>query len=1275
MNNNINITYKLSRPSKSALVTYNSLNEDREERREVIEILKSVAASYGYTQTIEQWHAQVFLKPGSALEQALQPAGLILRDMIAHPAFKRLMKTLHLPEHAAFELNNSGLITARFDGRSLSFSNVAKLAPELKEEIDSLIEMAELSGGTVTLDGIVNVVQWLEFHQFTVPQTGADAQKLIEFLEYQYPPAPALGNYWEMLVAREDNSLALQPEQRSQIRLLTRQYGFGKTLLEYLVERTFGGRHVEFKRTEAHSTLLTIVSSPIAQISAKGYIRDLNWFGAGEGQSASSDYLQQMLLTAVLLDLHPLSAEQQPRNHIAGFDLYAAAHTEMSFAQVQSKFEKHLVEHCAINEKVVVLAAHLLLAESAPEFLVRDLPSTLLLGTPPWVDYCRAVAVAELNVPGSSSTLSFKQINALLKFDSVSPSQQAIHALASVDPVIDWALLNSIITTAQVAASTSNALETALAAFSRFAKKLTDTSSILARPLPTRKAVCLDMLQQVASGCTFLEDDVLYQHRNRPYQDVNAGPLAISMVDLQMSNDLVTGDWDVKSGPSIYQAFPKMLPNLIPPEREFHRQFNRDYILHTTAMATHLELAFSRLPLLDRTRLIEGDITLFTVRPSVAIIPPVDTPLIPDFTETLVTAINLLKEDPKRENQKLKDAAIGRYGVVICAVLDNQLFCYELFAQHGICRENPRLGELIKDESLMQTTSRSDFTGSLTKYVKPAKVLKLPTNIEYYTHAVVPDVDESTVGVIEKLSVLPAKTDLHITHRSYYQCFYAGEFKRLASFVLKHRPIATYDELVKECWGQSKLEKLRAKRDADLDTFLNIVVPFKACIEDIASDDSDRQLSGVKSCIIEAAMTLLLVVASVAKIVSIIAQSATLSSKSMQLAKVSVALLNSLLNPVDGVPELIKGGARLLYRGASGVGHAGKTLLNTATFQMRKLTGSAQSYDLVKAWDRADINQSIWRSAGETGESLTILVGRHDNGWYALNRRRQPWGAKLKELDFSFKLPRPHWHKILPKSYSRLLVKKGLPLAKTKVDDAIEVLNDPNLVTESNAALAMLLGNDSIEARNTYRKYLQEVRTDLSNVKPSNIIYDNAPKLTPEDFAFGDRTEHNPVAELHWGLYHDWKVGDKAQNKDNQFLRIYSEAFNDAYREDHFNRGAVADSLVHELFHGYPGTGDKAYADHSGLYERGMQQLDVSSLLNLAKGTLTANLKGFPNTMLNSKLAFKTADSFALTTSLLGQLRSNRSAYEKNIAIMKAALKKAGSKVITESTVLSLNIV
>ena len=1258
-----NSTHQLSRPASTAPITYDSLKEDRSERLEVINKLKVIAGNLTPSEVPGQWHAQISLKPGSALEQALKPAVAVFREMVEQTAFKQLMAKLQLPEHAEFELSERGEISARFDGRSSSFSNAQKLAPGLKEEIDSLIDMAELTGGAVTLGDRVNIVQWLKFHQFTVPQTGADAQKLIAFLEYQFPTSPTLGSYWEMLVAKGENPAVLQEEQRSQVRALTRQYVPGKSLLEHLIEIILGGRNVAFNRTEAEATLLKIVSSPVALIFANGYIKDLGWFGAKEDQSASSEYLQEVLLTAVLLDLHPLIGEEQPRNHIVGFNLYAAEHTEMSFADVQTKFERYLVDHCAISDHIVALVAHLLLAGAAPEFLVKDLPITLVLGTPQWVDYCRAVAVAEFNEPGTSRTMSYGQIETLLMFDSVSEPQQTLHTLASVDPVIDWALLNSIVTPAQVTASIPNALEIALAAYSGFAQKYADTSTLLARPLPTRKAISLDILEQVARGCTYLEDEVLYQQRNKSFQDVFVDALPMSMVELHMSNDLATGDWDLKKGTSVYKAFPKMLPQLISPEGEFYRQFNRNYPVHADAMATHLELAFTSLPLKDRTRLLRGEITLFTVRPSVASTTlPGASVIANPVTGFFIRHEN---EELEKEKQKAREAATGRYGVVICTVFENQLFCYELFSLHGKCRENPKLGKVISDAGLLGTTSGFDIS---------ARYLQLPTDIECYTHAVIPGVVESSGGVIERLAVLPAVTDQGTQTRSYYQSFYAREFKRLGSFVLKHRPIATYEELVKECWGQTKLEKLRAQRESDLDTFLNIVVPFKSCIEDLVSGDSDRQISAAPACVIEVAMTLLLVVGTAAKIVSILAKSATLASKSIRLAKISVGLLNNLLNPVDGVPQLLKGGGRLLHRGVRGVWHAGRQALETATFQVRRLTGNARPYDLIKAADRATIGQGIWRPVGTSTESLMVLASRHDDGWYALNRRREPWGAKLRDIDFRFKLPRPHWHKIFPKSYSRLLVKKGVPLAKTKVDDAISVLNDPNLVTESNAAMAMLLADDSVAARNTYRKYLTEVGKDLSDIKPANVIYDNTPQLSPADFAFGDTQKSDTLAELHWGLYQDWKVGDKAQHKNNQFLRIYTENFNDTYRKEHLNPGTVADVLVHELFHGYPGTKDTAYGELSGLYEHGMQQLDVSSLLNLGKGKLTMKLRGYPDVMWNPKVAFKTADAFALTTSLLGQLKTNRNAFEKNIAIMKAALRKAGDGVITEPTVLALNI-
>ncbi|WP_415764096.1 hypothetical protein [Pseudomonas sp. ZB1P45] len=102
-----------------------------------------------------------------------------------------------------------------------------------------------------------------------------------------------------------------------------------------------------------------------------------------------------------------------------------------------------------------------------------------------------------------------------------------------------------------------------------------------------------------------------------------------------MSNDLLTGDWDLKHGESIYKAFPKMLPNLISPDGEFYRQLNRNYVSHTQAMSTHLKLALSSLPLLDRARLLRGQVTIFSVRPSVATLHPITRPPMNPLSSTL----------------------------------------------------------------------------------------------------------------------------------------------------------------------------------------------------------------------------------------------------------------------------------------------------------------------------------------------------------------------------------------------------------------------------------------------------------------------------------------------------------------------------------------------------------------------------------------------------------------------------------------------------------------
>jgi hypothetical protein len=1221
----------LSRPLAYTLPQFHNRQKDNIERREILDNLKRRAQDNSHSREVTLEGIFISLEPGSSLEDTLQPARAMLRNMVEKASFKKLLMKLRLPEDSLFEVTATGQVKAHYAGKTLSFESAFKLAPELNDDLVVLVEMAQLTGGVVTLDDQVGMIQWLRFHRYLLPRTVIDAQNLITFLEQSHPDSPPFGNYWEMVTAGENNPLTMSSAQRNMLRTLIKEYTKGESLLELLSDTILGGRSTPIKRSEAEYFLNMLVSSSIALIWAKSFVRDLDWYGAQDDQPLSDESLQQILFTALLLDLHPKVGEQEPRNQVAEFDLYAAHHIEKSFASVHTEFERHLINHHRMTEQNVALASHLLLAGNAPEFLVPDLPPTLLLGTPQWVDYCRTIAVQEAISPGSSRSMTHAQIQQLMKSESVTESQQALNALAAVDPVIDWALLNGIVTHNEVNRSVKDSLEVAVAAYARHAKTFAETAETLSRPLPTRKSVALDILKQVAKGCTYLEDDVLHQKSNRTLQDAYAKPFLISPVDLLMSNDLQTGNWDLEHGESIYKAFPKMLPNLISPDGEFYRQFNRNYVSHTQAMSTHLKLALSSLPLLDRTRLLRGQVTIFSVRPSVATLQPsIRPPIVP----LLSTPLDIMPRVPM-ESQKDKEQATGRYGVVVCTYFEGRLSCYELFTLHGDCRENTELAELIERENLLHTSPRS----SEKKHTHPAPVHQLPTDIECYTHGVIPGLVNTSRGVIEKIGELSATPPpSNIESKGYYQSFYSSEFDPLVNFVLKHRPIATYDELVKECWGQTRLEALREEREEGLNTFLNIVVPFKSCIEDISSDDPDRQVQGVVACTLEAAMTLLLVVGVIAKVASLAVSSMTLATKASAMAKTGLSLVSSLLNPLDGVTDLLIGGAKLLRKGFNGSVAA----LENAISDLRQLTGQPQFKQLAKAVDPDIIRLGTWRPVESSKDLFQVWGIRHNDHWYALNRQGEPWGAKLNNFE-----PTNVWHllkldKLMPASYTRKLLKDALPASRAKVDDAIRVLTDASLETDSGKVVKLLLGDNSSQGRRKFLNHLNEVKKDIEKVTPDNFILDTG--------------KSESYAALNPDWYAEWARATPKEAAQKKFMRIYTHNFNKQFRTEGYSHDVLADDIVHELFHGAPNTLDHSYAHNPISGRQGnYQRVDVAPLINLASGHLRE-----PGTLkvIDKANAFNNADSFALTTSLLSQLSKDPASYRLNIETMSKALER-----------------
>ncbi|MHC8326859.1 hypothetical protein [Pseudomonas sp. LB1P83] len=1223
---------------------------EKEDINRALEILIHGAEDH---QEVDLSSLQIPHSRGSSFDDIYDPGRALLEKLVLTPDFSKLSETLAIFDKAScLRVSAQGDLHVRRHTPWTSLNDKLQYFPDLEESLSLIAEIAALAGGYIYFNDHVSVEQWLTFHQFDIPKTVNETKNLIGFLHIDLPDSPPVGNYWYALSGSENSPFSLSIEEREHVLALTRQvFKHPHEILEELARPVIAGKPIEEVEAGAGYLLDQILETERAIEWAREYSAVVGWYGSLEGQPACKEHLQSLLLAAIILGFDPSAG--QVRNQIAGYDLYQPGNVDRSPLEVRADLEDHLHRLNKGAGLATPLASLILLAGIAPEFTVRDLPESLRLGTPAWVTLSQAVALAELNAPGSSRIMNYAQLLDFAALEPVTKELSLLQSVVTINPVINWAAINGVVSPDADGNYDERVLQDATFAFKQYIHDFDNVISALSSPLPSRETLARTQLQKELAGCDFLDKKIFVQE-GKGFYGSRGSSLKMSMVDLHMSDDLAPGEWD-RRGTSVYTSFPQVT-TLYPVSELFEPAFNAYYEKLEAAIVATIKLALSQLPQQDRIALQAGEVSFYTIRKPVAILH--------NMSGSSVGLVGANTQPGQlKETQIDKDAATCRYGIVLCATYQGRLSCYEVFTLRGECRKNPGLGRILVNSGKINSLSRVDFKGSMTDPTPAISPLSLPIDFNAYNQGVEPITDISSHAVIEKLGVLPATLPLAPTTSGPYQSFCSEPFKAIASFIFKHRPMASYEELYRNAEGRTALELEREKAERIGTFIIDLVVPFKRCIEDLSSDDKTRQAEGAVGCIIDGLALLGTVVGVAGKFASAAAKTASLTSRTAHLARIGAGVTFSIFNPLDGTPQLLFGGARLLKKGFLKLSSQAAAALESATFQLHRLTGSAQSYDLLKAVNRKDVVFGTWRPLGDAGEPVSIWAIRDEKQWFGLNLRTgEPWGPALKNFRITKDPIRvPGWHRVMPKSYARSVIKEGLPLASKKVDDAIHVLNDPTLIQESNAVLNLLLANDSSAARSTYRDYLIAVREDLSNIKPGNFIIDSS-------------KESETIAELHWGLYNDWKTGNKAQNANNEFIRVYSNNFNEAYRKDHFNPGITADTFVHEIFHGTPKTKDFAYAGHSGIFQRGSQQLDVSPLLNLANGKISMGLPSFPNANYNSGTAFKNADSFALTTSLLSQLKTNKQAYQQNIAIMKAALKNANHEYISGQTLVKINI-
>lgn len=902
---------------------------------------------------------------GSSLDEVQRAGTIYLLRLTRQADFMKMKIKSGIPEDYAFHVDKNGELWAVEEKMSrgappdidsteinvffyrVSITPHAKAAiPGIVDDLKLLANLARQAGGTITSNGRISIGQWLQFHGLPQPGTKEDTQQLIDVLNFANLPArPPLENYWQLLDTPEDSPFRLTETTRSIIDQQTRQLKDDASFLikqigARLIRENAGSEMLPTSIEYRMQRLLEIARQSCNQ--GQNYLIALGWFGEGSGEKASQQFIDQLLIAAMLLDLDP--EIDSANTSFAGFDIYAKRFLQQKPGVVQLELEKHLANHFQLHQMLTPLVAQWILAGMAPQFLIRNLPPELQVGTPGWVVFSQAVHLVEAVAPGTSRLMSYEHLLGFSLVPGLMPQLASLHTTNNLDPVVTWALMNELVERDADGSLSQKTVLRAVEEYDRYVTALTRAVSDVNTPIPSRRAIALKELTSKIPRCN--PNELLVKHRG------NGGGAGrkVSVLDLYMGDELHTTDWGRIRGKDIYQEFPE-LKDLYPANDLYEEAIHAHYNGITTALSTNIRYALSQLHQSDRSFIEHGRLAIYQVKKDIP----------KNIVGTLKPIISALS--PIAGLYPLPDpvADPGRYGVILCAVKGPLIRCYELFPLRLDCRFNQVFRNRFSYHLI------SDPVGG--NFVDSKLLLDAPIDLEAYVKNITPRDDKNASVVLTKIGEFG--TSAHDTTASNpVQYFKTRRIEDVSNLIAEHNPYINKEELSQIGFDQTDRELAIEKTDKVFNVILNLIIPFKECIEELSSGVPSRQKGAIAGCVMEAALIAISLVAAPLKIVAGFTKGATLVTKLLSASRVAARTVIGLFNPLSGVPQLLKGGGKLIGRSLAKL--SVQSAPHFARKQLLRLTGTS-SYDLLKAVNHSGAASELRMTLDAVGHGRAIF--------------------------------------------------------------------------------------------------------------------------------------------------------------------------------------------------------------------------------------------------------------------------------------------------------------
>lgn len=414
--------------------------------------------------------------------------------------------------------------------KSVDIRNPGQIPGELKRRTLSLSSPSTYQTLHAGQAKSVSLVQFLADHGWDIPTNHEQLENLASALSVPEPKDPAHGNLGGAL----SWPVPLDQEGRQQLKadILTGKIGdidlgAAKNVLEHLL----GGRALTTAEQSNPRRLLDgLLTSPRGK--ALGEAIQATFAERGIKGSASD-----WLLGALNVETGATTDEQVNSSHplqIEGYQLVSAQNAGKSASTVVKELADQLVaKGSASSADTATIQAHLLLASRAPEFLVKDIPEGVAVGTHSWASFATAVARIETKAPGSTASMSFAEVMLEASTAPISNEEREIEYAAQTTAIQNWAVANSM-----GYPSNDTSMSAARQAFNTQINELREAAETQVGTLPTMKAVALEQLKIALPHI----DPKLYEEKCITLQPANRHfPGPYSILDLYVDGRGVQG--------------------------------------------------------------------------------------------------------------------------------------------------------------------------------------------------------------------------------------------------------------------------------------------------------------------------------------------------------------------------------------------------------------------------------------------------------------------------------------------------------------------------------------------------------------------------------------------------------------------------------------------------------------------------------------------------------------------------------------------------------------